>query len=81
MSTFDYGGAENGTFLLEYTLDRSLIGLPDPNQLTAKMAWGCGNDVIRVRGETPTVPEPATLVLLAAGLALVRLARRRHRMA
>jgi hypothetical protein len=77
MGSFDYGGAENGTFLIEYTLDKGLIGLTNLDSLSAKMTWGCGNDVIRVR-DAPTVPEPATLVLLAAGLAMACVARWRR---
>ncbi len=79
-ASHSYGGSENGTFLIEYTLDSSLLGLADGQSVRAQMAWGCGNDVIRAMGTylvpIPTqgeVPEPVTalgLVMSVAGLGL-----------
>jgi len=85
-ATFNYGSPENGTFLLEYVFDTNLLGLPQPGNITAQIAWGCGNDVIRTSGGTvPAVPEPGTIVLLAAGSLFMfvssRRQRRRRRMA
>jgi len=78
-ATFDYGGAEDGTYLIEYTLDTDLVGLRDPAEVTAHITWGCGNDTIRVGGVTlATVPEPAALALGAVGAALVYLSQRRR---
>ncbi|MBN2581868.1 MAG: PEP-CTERM sorting domain-containing protein, partial [Planctomycetes bacterium] len=64
---FDYGGSENGTFLIEYTLDLALFGdcLPG-STANAHVTWGCGNDVIEV--ETTMIPEPATMALLGFGV-------------
>jgi len=78
-ATFDYGGKENGTFLIEYTFDKSLLGIGDGSDLTAKMTWGCGNDVIRVHAATVPVPEPATAALMAVGAAFWFVRRRRGR--
>jgi len=75
---FDYGGAEDGTHLLQYTFDPSVLELDAPPlEWTAQMTWGCGNDVIRVRGETPYIPEPATFGMLLFGVGLTWWARRR----
>lgn len=80
-ATFDYGGAENGTFLVEYTFDTNLLGLSQPGNVTAQTAWGCGNDVIRTAGATvPTVPEPGAMILLAAGSAFMYVSSRRKRL-
>jgi len=77
-ATFDYGGAEDGTFLIQYTLDPALLGFEDPAILATKITWGCGNDVIRVQGvEAPHTPEPATIGMLLVGVALTYLGRRR----
>jgi Holliday junction resolvase len=47
--------------------------------MVAKITWGCGNDVIRSPTSGATVvPEPATLVLVAAGAVLCVTARRRR---
>lgn len=81
-ATFNYGGREDGTFLIEYRMDLDTLGLGllDTLDLTTKITWGCGNDVIRVHGvDTPTTPEPATLALLAAGAAMTWITRRRRR--
>lgn len=79
-ATFNYGSPENGTFLLEYVFDTSLLGLPQPGNITAQVAWGCGNDVIRTSGGTvPAVPEPSTVVLLAAGSLFMYVSSRRQR--
>jgi hypothetical protein len=80
-ATFNYGGSENGTFLLEYAFDTSLLGLSQPGDITAQVAWGCGNDVIRTSGGTvPTVPEPGTLLMLAAGSVFMYVSSRRKRL-
>jgi hypothetical protein len=74
---FDYGGTGNGTFLLEYTLDPTLLGLQTASgNVSAQLAWGCGNDVIRVQANLTPTPEPASLALLAVGASLVAAARR-----
>ena len=76
---FDYGGAEDATALLMYTFDPAVLGLSQPPETwQAQVAWGCGNDVIRIEGsDTPYVPEPATVALLMSGVALTWWTRRR----
>jgi len=74
--TFNYGGREDNTFLIEYTLNTALLGLSGPMDLTTKIAWGCGNDVIRIRNQAHGVPEPATVGLLAFGAVFFVLSRR-----
>jgi hypothetical protein len=79
-ASFNYGGKEDGTFVIEYTLDPSVLGLDDPAVLTTKIAWGCGNDVIRVQGvSAPRTPEPTTIGLLIFGSVLTYLGRRRRK--
>ena len=75
-ATFDYGGAENGTFLFEYLVDLNTLGLAGGpwGTIKAHQTTGCGNDVIQV-------PEPATLGILATGTALCFLAARRKKAA
>ena len=76
--SFDYGGKEDGTFLIQYAFDTSVLGLDEPTELTTKITWGCGNDVIRVKGvNAPQIPEPATLGMLLVGSLLTYVARRR----
>ncbi|HOI53889.1 MAG TPA: PEP-CTERM sorting domain-containing protein [Phycisphaerae bacterium] len=73
---FNYGGDENGTFLIEYSLDLGLFGGMLPGSTAgAHIAWGCGNDVIKT--QTSTIPEPATMALLGFGLAAIVLRRKR----
>jgi hypothetical protein len=79
--TFDYGAAEDGTWLLQYTFDPSVFGADEPDFWTTQITWGCGNDVIRVRGDPPYVPEPATVGMLLFGVTLTLLGRRRRRRA
>ncbi len=72
---FNYGGAENGTFLFEYLVDMNFLGLGAPPQdFQAHMATGCGNDVIQV-------PEPATMALFGFGTVAFVLVRNRQRRA
>ena len=79
-ATFNYGSPENGTFLLEFVFNTDLLGLSEPGNITARTAWGCGNDVIRTSGGTvPAVPEPGTVVLLAAGSVFMYVSSRRQR--
>lgn len=76
--SFDYGGDEDGTFLIQYTFDTSVLGIDEPIDMTAKITWGCGNDVIRVKGvNAPPIPEPATVALLLVGSLVTVVVRRR----
>jgi hypothetical protein len=76
---FDYGGKEDATSLLMYTFDQETLGIEgEPEEWMVQVAYGCGNDVIRIEGSnTPNVPEPAALALLASGVALTWWTRRR----
>jgi len=75
---FDYGGVEDGTHLLQYTFDPSILELDAlPQEWSAQMTWGCGNDVIRVHGDRPPIPEPATFAMLLLGVGMTWWARRR----
>ena len=78
---FDYGSAEDATNLLMYTFDPAILGLTQaPEEWEVQVAYGCGNDVIRVEGsDSPHVPEPATLAMLLSGAAMTWWARRRTR--
>lgn len=42
----DYGGVEDETFLIEYTIDLDALGLADYRTFTARIGWGRGSDVI-----------------------------------
>jgi hypothetical protein len=77
-ATFGYGGAEGGTFLMEYSIDAGLLGLMEPGVLDAQVSWGCGNDVIRTHAENIGVPEPGTVALLLGGAAMTYLTRKRR---
>jgi hypothetical protein len=84
-ATFNYGGTENNTYLLEYTFDLATLGINSYSDITAQLAWGCGNDVIRVQAGslvppniTP-IPTPAALPMGLMGLGLVALRRHRRR--
>jgi len=80
--TFDYGGGEDGTYLLQYAFDPTGFGLTEePDTWSTQITWGCGNDVIRVKGDMPYIPEPATFGMLMFGMALTYFARRRNRQA
>jgi hypothetical protein len=76
-ASYNYGGSENATSLIEYTFDLSPLGGSLPNTLGFQIAWGCGNDVIGGTvnfppdqpPQTPAVPEPMTLTMAALGLA------------
>ncbi len=63
---FDYGGDEDGTFLIEYKFDWDLLGAAPGSVANAHITWGCGNDVIEV--DDAVIPEPATMALLGFGL-------------
>jgi len=76
--TFGYGGAEDGTHLVQYQFDPAALGIPLPDTWSTQITWGCGNDVIRVQDDIPYVPEPATVALLAMGVGLTYLAKRRR---
>jgi hypothetical protein len=76
-ATFNYGGAENGTFLMEYSIDAGLLGLLEPWNLQAQITWGCGNDVIRTSAPNG-MPEPCTILLLLGGVAMTYLTRKRR---
>jgi len=77
--SFDYGGKEDGTFLIQYTFDTRVLGVDEPTDLTTHITWGCGNDVIRVKGvESPYIPEPATVAMLLVGSLVTLIARRRE---
>lgn len=77
-ATFNYGGAEDGTFLMEYLVPKDLLNLDVESTLTTKIAYGCGNDVIRVNNPITAVPEPGTLVLLAGGALMTYFASRKR---
>jgi len=77
-TSFNYGGAENGTFLMEYSIDAGLLGLMEPGVLQAQVSWGCGNDVIRTQADNIGVPEPGTLALLLGGAAMTYVTRKRR---
>jgi len=69
-ATHNYGGAEDGTYLLEYTLDQTMLGLDIGSIVIAQIAWGSGSDVIRLNDAVePPTPEPSSFGLLAVGMA------------
>ncbi len=77
-ASFDYGGSVGTHHVVEYLLDVSLIG-GAPTLLQTHLTWGCGNDLIEVEiTDTREVPEPASLVLMGAGV-LLMLRRSGHR--
>jgi hypothetical protein len=77
VDTFDYTD-EAGTSLIEYTLDLTDLTAATTFEYQLQLTWGCGNDVIRVEGETLTpIPEPSTLGLAALGVMQLCWRRRR----
>lgn len=73
-ATHNYGGDEDNTFFIEYSMDMTLFGLP--TTFEASQTWGCGNDVIKVTGDLTDIPEPASIALMGAGVLMI--ARRRN---
>ena len=73
---FDYGGAENNSFLIQYTLDLGVLGNQGFVEAEAHSAWGCGNDVIET-SMVNAVPEPATMALVGLGTLGLFMRRRR----
>lgn len=75
-ANFNYGGAESGTFLIQYTVDLGTLGGQSFLQAEAHSAWGCGNDVIET-AYVNSVPEPATMALVGLGTLGLFIRRRR----
>ena len=73
---FDYGGAENNSLLIQYSMDLSSLGGQSFVLAEAHSAWGCGNDVIETT-YTNSVPEPATMALVGLGALGLFIRRRR----
>jgi hypothetical protein len=74
---YDYGGDEDGTYLIEYTIDALDLGIMGDFVFSSQITWGCGNDVIRTEGSmagiTNIIPSPVAagpaLLLMLGGLA------------
>ncbi len=75
-ATFNYGGSESQTMLIQYTIDLGILGGSSFAQAQAHSAWGCGNDVIQT-AYTNSVPEPATMALVGLGTFGLFIRRRR----
>jgi hypothetical protein len=75
-ATFNYGGSESQTMLIEYSIDLGPLGGSAFTQAQAHSAWGCGNDVIQT-AYTNSVPEPATMALVGLGAFGLFIRRRR----
>ncbi|MBI1369791.1 MAG: hypothetical protein GC162_14190 [Planctomycetes bacterium] len=78
----NYGGKEDGTVFIQYTIDlASILGQVDLTSASAHIVWGCGNDIIETAGEfapqTHVVPTPAALPAGLMGLAALILRRNR----
>jgi hypothetical protein len=74
--SFSYGGAEDATNFIEYTinLSPSILAQLNGQSFLAKQTISCGNDVIQVGG---VVPEPASLGLVVVGATMMLWRRRR----
>ena len=87
-ATHSYGGAENNTWLYQYTFDLTAAG-GMPLSLGFHLVWGCGNDVIEGTYYPPIIPpndppvsampEPATALLGGLGLAAIWSRTKRRR--
>jgi hypothetical protein len=76
LMNYDYGGDEDGTYIWEWCVSLDVLEGMDLSQLTMHWTLECGNDL----ADTPPVPEPATVVLLAGGFAgLAAFSRRRRK--
>jgi len=81
-ASFNYGGKEDGTVLIEYSLDLSaLLGQDALTTAAVHMAWGCGNDIIEAGGaflpQTTVIPTPEAAHMGGIGLLLVAVASRK----
>jgi hypothetical protein len=75
-STFNMGGDEYNTHVLEFAFDASLIsGFGASQTVSFHNTLACGNDVMN---ETfATIPEPTTMILFGIGLLGMGLVRRK----
>lgn len=74
--SFSYGGAEDATNFIEYTINYtpSILASLSGQSFLVKQTISCGNDVIQVGG---VVPEPASLGLVVVGATMMLWRRRR----
>ena len=75
IATYNYGGDEDGTNLIEYTINTNLFA--PFTTFAARQTYGCGNDVIEVAGNRTDIPEPASLALMGIGMMMIAKRTRR----